>query len=68
MLYIMQYPNTFTSCRFNSTSIFEDNLNTISTTNNINAIYHIILKELYPTVYEDVKIQKLIMDYKKAIE
>jgi tetratricopeptide (TPR) repeat protein len=28
--------------------------------------YHIILKELYPTVFENKKIQKLIANYKKA--
>jgi tetratricopeptide (TPR) repeat protein len=30
--------------------------------------YHIILKELYPTVFENKKIQKLIANYKKALE
>jgi tetratricopeptide (TPR) repeat protein len=30
--------------------------------------YHIILKELYPTVFENKKVQKLIVNYKKALE
>ncbi|WP_298778207.1 tetratricopeptide repeat protein [uncultured Polaribacter sp.] len=30
--------------------------------------YHIVLSELYPTVYENSKIQKLLIDYKKALE
>jgi hypothetical protein len=30
--------------------------------------YHIVLKELYPTVFEDEKVQKLIANYKKALE
>ena len=30
--------------------------------------YHIILKELYPTVFENKKVQKLIANYKKALE
>ncbi|MEO9569605.1 MAG: tetratricopeptide repeat protein [Polaribacter sp.] len=30
--------------------------------------YHIILKELFPIVYENEKIQKLIVNYKKAME
>ena len=30
--------------------------------------YSIILKELYPIVYDDKKVQKLLVDYKKAIE
>jgi tetratricopeptide (TPR) repeat protein len=30
--------------------------------------YHLILKELYPTVFEDVAIQKLLKNYKKATE
>lgn len=30
--------------------------------------YHMILKELYPSVHEDKKVQKLIKDYKKATE
>lgn len=30
--------------------------------------YHIILNELYPTVFDDKKVQKLLSDYKKALE
>ncbi|WP_298881071.1 tetratricopeptide repeat protein [uncultured Polaribacter sp.] len=30
--------------------------------------YHIILKELYPIVYENEKVQKLLKDFKKATE
>ncbi len=30
--------------------------------------YHIIIKELYPTVFDNVKIQQLLKNYKKAIE
>jgi len=30
--------------------------------------YHAILKELYPTVFENAEIQKLLKDYKKATE
>lgn len=30
--------------------------------------YHIILNELFPTVYDSEKIQKLLKDYKKALE
>lgn len=30
--------------------------------------YHTILKELYPTVYENEKVQKLLIDFKKAME
>jgi tetratricopeptide (TPR) repeat protein len=30
--------------------------------------YHIILKELYPIIYENEKVQKLINNYKKAME
>jgi tetratricopeptide (TPR) repeat protein len=30
--------------------------------------YHIVLKELYPTVFENKKVQKLIVNYKKALE
>lgn len=30
--------------------------------------YHIILKEIFPIVYENQKIQKLLVDYKKATE
>jgi hypothetical protein len=30
--------------------------------------YHTILHELYPIVYENVKIQKLLTAYKKATE
>ena len=30
--------------------------------------YHIILNELFPTVYENKKVQKLLSDYKKAME
>ena len=30
--------------------------------------YHVVLKELYPLVYENPRIQKLLSDYKKATE
>ena len=30
--------------------------------------YHTTLKELYPIVFDNLKIQKLLMDYKKAME
>lgn len=30
--------------------------------------YHIILNELYPTVFDNQKVQKLVLDYKKALE
>jgi tetratricopeptide (TPR) repeat protein len=30
--------------------------------------YHVVLKELYPLVYENLRIQKLLSDYKKATE
>ncbi|ARV13745.1 tetratricopeptide repeat protein [Polaribacter sp. SA4-12] len=30
--------------------------------------YHIVLKELYPIVYENEKVQKLLIDFKKATE
>jgi tetratricopeptide (TPR) repeat protein len=30
--------------------------------------YHIVLKQLYPTVFENKKVQKLIVNYKKALE
>ena len=30
--------------------------------------YHIILRELYPVVYDNSKVQKLLTDYKKATE
>ena len=30
--------------------------------------YHKILDELYPIVLDNEKVQKLLMDYKKAIE
>ncbi|PQJ82425.1 tetratricopeptide repeat protein [Polaribacter glomeratus] len=30
--------------------------------------YHIVLKELYPSVFENKKVQKLIANYKKAME
>ena len=30
--------------------------------------YNIVLKELYPIVYDDEKVQKLLIDYKKATE
>ena len=30
--------------------------------------YHVILKEIYPTVLDNPKVQKLLIDYKKAIE
>ena len=30
--------------------------------------YHIILNEIYPTVFENLKVQKLLKNYKKAIE
>ena len=35
---------------------------------NIDYDYHIILKELYPSVYFNESIQKLISDFKKATE
>ena len=30
--------------------------------------YHVVLKEIYPTVLDNQKVQKLLIDYKKAIE
>ncbi len=30
--------------------------------------YHIVLKEIYPSVVDNVKVQKLILNYKKAME
>ena len=30
--------------------------------------YHIILKELYPTVYDNLEVKKLLSNYKKATE
>jgi tetratricopeptide (TPR) repeat protein len=30
--------------------------------------YHVILKEIYPTVLDNKKVQKLLRDYKKALE
>jgi len=30
--------------------------------------YHAVLSELFPTVYDNLKVQKLLRDYKKAIE
>ena len=30
--------------------------------------YHVILKEIYPTVLDNKKVQKLIIDFKKALE
>ena len=30
--------------------------------------YHVVLKELYSIVYENQKVQKLITDFKKALE
>ena len=30
--------------------------------------YHTILNELYPTVLDDTKVKKLLVDYKKALE
>ncbi len=30
--------------------------------------YHVVLKEIYPTVLDNPKVQKLLIDYKKAIE
>ena len=30
--------------------------------------YNIVLKELYPIVYENEKIQKLLINFKKAME
>lgn len=30
--------------------------------------YHIILNELFPTVFDSQKVQKLLLDYKKALE
>jgi tetratricopeptide (TPR) repeat protein len=30
--------------------------------------YHAILKEIYPTIFENKKVQKLIVNYKKALE
>jgi tetratricopeptide (TPR) repeat protein len=30
--------------------------------------YHVILKEIYPTIFDNKKVKKLLRDYKKAIE
>jgi tetratricopeptide (TPR) repeat protein len=30
--------------------------------------YHVVIQELFPTVYESEKVQKLLVDYKKATE
>ncbi len=30
--------------------------------------YHFIMKELYPTIFGNLKVQKLLADYKKATE
>ena len=30
--------------------------------------YHIILNELYPIVFENIEVQKLLKNYKKATE
>ena len=30
--------------------------------------YHVIIKELFPTVFDNLKVQKLLLDYKKATE
>ena len=30
--------------------------------------YHVILKELFPTVLDDEKVQKLLVGYKKALD
>ena len=30
--------------------------------------YHVIIKELFPTVFDNLKVQKLLSDYKKATE
>lgn len=35
---------------------------------NLDYEYHLILKEIYPTVLDDKKVQKLIVDFKKATE
>jgi hypothetical protein len=43
-------------------------LNHLVAAMNIDYDYHAVLKEIYPIVFENKKVQKLLLDFKKALE